>query len=144
MEKKSWIGYNVSVDGGGLVALVPNRTHYSAQMDAIEYQGLDIPAMGPGSAELDYTVITELLSLIEPVPLRGEFGDLAVDRAKELITGAMMNLLSLTREEMESSIHVYDIVMPDIGPGKFQIIVKPVVYEWVDDTGWVISNSSTL
>lgn len=144
MEKKSWIGYNVSIDGGGLVALVPNRTHYSAQMDSIEYQGLDIPAMGPGSDEPDYTVITELLSLVEPVPLRGEFGDLAVDRVKDLIAGAMMNLLTLTREEMESGIHVYDVIMPDIGPGKFQIIVKPVVYEWVDDTGWVISNSSTL
>lgn len=144
MEKKSWIGYNVSINGGGLVALVPDRTHYSVQMDAIEYQGLDIPPMGSGSDEPDFTVITELLSLIEPVPPRGARGDLAVDRAKELIAGAMMNLLSLSREEMESDVHVYDIIMPDIGPGKFQIIVKPVVYEWADNAGWVISNSSTL
>lgn len=137
MEKKSWISYNVRIDGGGLVAFVPNPTHYSAQMDAIEYQGLDIPSMGPDTDEPDYTVITELLSTIVPVPLRGPHGDLVVEHTKDLIGESMMSLLSQTDSELESNTHRYELTMPEIGPGEISIAVTPVLNEWHDDKGWV-------
>lgn len=139
MEKKSWIGYDVSINGGGLVALVPGEDRYSFQMDSIEYKGLDLPQSGPKDPSPDVSIITGLISAVIPVATRDDVGELAPDRVKKFISSSMMDLLTLSQDELESNVHTYDLTMPDIGPGQFQIKVVPVRYDWVDDTGWVIS-----